>query len=255
MSEPRLVIRRQHPHRWRYIFAGTLSAILLLFALGVFAGWYWNMQAPLNRDQYHKLMSEVQEAYLINARLHEQIAILESSEEVARAANRELERTIANLQNQLAGAEGDLSFYKGLARAGGDRPGLAVHQLLITPSGTPGLFHFTLTLAQNLQEAEIIHGDVEFWFEGALDGEMLRLGLDQLLPAHSDELTYEFKYFQVLDGSLMMPANFQPQQVIVRLLPDAKESVTVQADFAWPTVLKRASLNPNQRAYRGAIEP
>jgi len=248
-APPGFVIRREDPRRRRLIAAGIALVVLVVLAAGFFAGRYSSAGDRERAERYRELMTELQDAYGDNARLRERIAALERSEQVARNANAELRGLIATLQEQLASVRGDLSLYKGLAAAGNGQSGLGVHQLVVTPTMAPRVYEFTLTLMQNLQRAEVTSGRARIYLEGSRDGRPARLGLDELRADGEASVPFSFKYFQLLEGSLTLPEDFQPGRVVIRLDPeDRDETETVEADFDWSAVVQPA----RQRAQSGA---
>lgn len=246
------VIKRSDPRRRRAIIAG-LAVLLAAAALaGYLAGRHHGAEERDRAARYRALMTDLQQAYTANARLRDGVAALERSEQVARNANSELKDLIVNLQDKLAVVRGDLSLYQGMAAAGGRQSGVGVHQLMVTPTMAPGVYEFTLMLTQNLQQAEVTRGEARIILEGSRDGRPARLGLEQLQADSSGSLAFSFKYFQMLEGSLTLPEDFQPGRVLVRLDPEGSgETETAEADFDWSAVVK----TPRQRALSGATGP
>jgi len=244
-----LVVRKIDPRRRRMLMAAAGACLLVAAALGFLLGRYSVGYIGEHAERYHKTLTSLQDAYADNARLRERVAALESSEQVARGANGDLREQIGGLQQQLADVKGELSLYKSLAAAGSNGTGLGVHQVLIRPTGAPNVFEYTLTLMQNLEKADVISGTVRIWVEGSLGGEPARLGLERLQANEPDGLDYSFKYFQVLRGSITLPADFEPARILVELDPDrGGESETVKADFDWAGVVKRPSRDPEDGA-------
>lgn len=246
------VIRKSDPRRRRAI-AGGLVVLLAVAALaGFLAGHYHGAEERDSAERHRELMTELQKAYAANAELRNRVAALERSEQVARNANAELKTLIGSLQEKLAAVRGDLSLYQGLAAAGGNQPGLGVHRLVVSPTMAPRVYEFTLMLTQNLKQANMTSGKARIYLEGSRKGRPARLGLEQLQADSDGSLSFSFKYFQMLEGSLTLPEDFQPGRIVVRLDPEGKgKTETSQADFDWSAVVKQ----PRQRAKSGATGP
>lgn len=248
-APPGFVIRRVDPRRRRLIAAGIAVLVAVALVAGYAGGRFTGADDRDRAERYRELMTDLQEAYGANARLRERVAALERSEQVARNANAELRELITRLQEQLAAVRGDLSLYQGLAAAGNGRPGLGVHQLVVSPTMAPRVFDYTLTLMQNLEQAELTRGRVRLFLDGSRDGKPVRLGLEELQAGAEPALAFSFKYFQLLEGSLTLPEDFQPGRVLIRLDPEGKnETETVEADFDWSAVVQPA----RHRATSGA---
>lgn len=246
------VIKRTDPRRRRFLLAGVCVLMAAAAIAGYLAGRYQGADERERAERHQALLTEVQHAYAANARLRDRIAALERSEQIARNANAELKDQIVSLQEKLAAVRGDLSLYQGLAAAGGRQEGLGVHQFVISPTRADGVFEFTLMLTQNLQRAEVTRGEVRIFLEGSRGGRPARLGLGEMQADSDGTLTFSFKYFQMLEGSLTLPEDFQPGRVVVRLDPEGRdESETAEADFDWAAVVKPA----RTRAQSGATGP
>lgn len=242
-SQASLVIRREDPRRRRLAWALAAAVAGALAALAFWWGYRAGVGDSPESQRHREVLTELQRAYAENGRLRERVAALERSEQVARNANHELRGEIGELQEELAAARSDLSLYQGLASAAGSADdGLGVHQLVVRPTAAPRVYDFTLTLLQNLEQAEPVRGRVGISVEGLQDGEPERLGLADMLASEEDGLDFAFKYFRLLDGTLTLPDGFAPGRVRVRLRPDgAPPDETVVADFEWSAVVKKAA--------------
>lgn len=221
-------------------------------AAGFLAGRHHDVDQRERAARYQELLTELQQAYSANARLRDRVAALERSEQVARNANAELRGLIVTLQEKLAAVRGDLTLYQGLAAAEGGQAGLDVHQLVVTPTMVPHVYEFTLMLRQNLKQADVTSGEARIYLEGSRDGRPARLGLEDLQANAEGSLSFRFKYFQMLEGSLTLPEDFRPGRVLVRLDPSGNDKTeTAEADFDWSAVVKP----PRQRAQSGATGP
>lgn len=238
-----LVIRRVDPHRRRLVWALALTAAAAVAVLVFWSGYRAGSADSPEGRRHREVLTELQRAYDESGRLRERIAALERSEQVARNANRELRGQIGELQQDLAAARTDLSLYQGLASAAGSAEnGLSLHQLVVRPTSAPRVYEFTLTLMQNLEQAEPVRGRAWISVEGFRDGDPERLELADMLASGEDSLDFAFKYFRLLGGTLTLPEDFAPGRIQVRLRPDgAPDAETVEADFEWSTVVKRTT--------------
>lgn len=246
------VIRKSDPRRRRAIAAG----LVLLLAAAVLAGFLAGREYAGDEGDasggHRELMTELQQAYAANAELRDRVAALERSEQVARSANSELKTLIGTLQEKLAAVRGDLSLYQGLAAAGGRRGGLDVHKLVVTPTMVPHVYEYTLMLTQDVKQSRVTQGEARIIVEGSRNGRPARLDLEQLQADSDGSVPFSFRYFQMLEGSLTLPEDFEPGRVLVRL--DAKgdrKTETAEADFDWSAVVKPT----RQRALNGATGP
>lgn len=47
------------------------------------------------------------------------------------------------------------------------------------------------------------------------------------------EIKLQFKYFQNLEGELVLPSNFQPEEIQILAVSEGKNSKTVEKTFPW----------------------
>ena len=163
-------------------------------------------------------------------RLRQRNTTLDTSDGTSRKANQVLQDTLAERDRQLADLRNDVAFYERLVGGGTQREGLAVHSLAMKP-GDDGSWRYTLTLTQNLKKATVSKGELSLQVEGVQDGKLSRLAWGELLQASDAKpQAFSFKYFQQLEGSLMLPPGFTPHRVRVNLRSDGRQTERV---FAW----------------------
>lgn len=155
-----------------------------------------------------------------NETLQQRITTLERAAEVDREAARALQATLAERNEELAALRNDVAFYERLAGGGTQRQPLAVHSLHFQQAGTGG-WRYVLTLTQNLKKAVVTKGSFTLAVEGMRNGKLHTLPWSELkqkqnAPARS----FSFKYFQQIEGSIVLPQGFTPHRVHVSLKSD-----------------------------------
>lgn len=163
-------------------------------------------------------------------RLRDRSTVLKRSDQVSRAANQELQSVLAERDEEIALLRADVAFYERLVGSPTQRQGLAVHSLTLDPGGD-GSFNYTLTLTQNLKKAKVSKGEVTLRIDGVRAGKLSSLQWDDLVQsAKAAPLAFGFKYFQQLEGSLMVPPDFTPHRVWVQVKSDAG---ALEQSFPW----------------------
>lgn len=151
--------------------------------------------------------------------LAQRVATLSRSDQVSRDANRRLQGTLAEREEQIAQLKADVNFYERLVGATGRRHGLAVHALRMQRQ-PGGAWHFTAVLTQNLDRAGVSSGEVELAIEGSDQGRLRTLDWATLRQQpRADGVPYSFRYFQEVQGDVFLPDGFAPSRVTVRLRP------------------------------------
>mgnify|MGYP003618417600 FL=1 len=107
-----------------------------------------------------------------------------------------------------------------------------MHELKLEPQRDPQLWHFVATLTQNLNRGAVNHGRLLLSVEASNGGRMQRLGWGELRQQqNAPGIEYSFKYFQQVEGDLVLPAGVRPVRVIARLVPAS--GAPQEQSFTW----------------------
>jgi hypothetical protein len=219
---PATTADRAHGHGVAYaliaVFIGALA----------FGGWgLWRVFAPVQGDPRALLRS--QQARI--AELEQRVATLARSDQISRDANRDLQGTLAERDEEIAGLRSDVAFYERFVGSTAQRRGLNVHELHLQRQNGQA-WHFTATLTQNLNRGAINRGGLTLSLEGSRNGRMQKLDWAQLRQQPSPPpLEYSFKYFQQVEGDVLLPPGLQPVRVVARLQPQG--GAVVEQSFTW----------------------
>lgn len=213
-------VARQRRLRW---LLGLLWLASLLCALGV--GLAIN-PAVVNTDNSAQIDGLQQE----NAALKGRESVLRRSEQVARIALEDLQRTLSERQEEIAGLRADLAFYGRLV-GGARREGLAIQAMRLRPVANSQAWNFAVTLTQNIKRDNDVEGRVSIGIDGVLNGKLTKLDWKALQQRdEAPGIEYRFKYFQQVRGTVMLPVGFQPSRLHVRA---EGEGGRAEQDFDW----------------------
>lgn len=197
------------------VLAGAWLLSLLL--VGWLASRYASPEGGGLREQLRQSEQQVQQLSGQVEELRQRQATLEASDRISRAANNEVQVSLAERDEEIAGLRADVAFYERLVGSTSQRKGLNAHSVEFTAEAA-GTFHYSVVLTQNLNRGAISKGQMRFSVEGVKDGKLTTVSWDELhqnrnVPGQE----YSFRYFQQLDGSVMLPRDFTPQRVRVSL--------------------------------------
>jgi hypothetical protein len=214
-----------HPggHRWVYL---AVAVFLFAIGFGLWGLWTTFFAGAAPDDRSFAALSARSD------RLSQEVSTLRRSDQISRDANRDLERTLAERDEEIAGLRADIAFYERFVGATGQRRGLSVHDLdMRLQSGDA--WHFVATLTQNVNRGAVNSGRITMALEGTRNDKLERLSWSTLRKqANAPGLGYSFKYFQQVEGEVMLPAGFKPLRVTVRLVPEGGSAV--EQSFPWP---------------------
>jgi hypothetical protein len=215
---------------------GIAYALVAVFLLAVVFGVWgvWTVLAPQSTDQ--GAVVAAQQARLDE--MEQRAATLARSDQISREANRDLQGTLAERDEEIAGLRADVAFYERLVGSTAKRHGLNVHQLQLQPQGGPA-WHFTATLTQNLNRGAVNSGRLTLSLEGSRDGKLQKLSWEQLRQQPGAAgVEYSFKYFQQVEGDVLLPPGLQPVRIIARLAPARGNAV--EQSFTWAEAASKA---------------
>ena len=215
-----------------------VAAIAVLWLLSLALGWLLVARmagAPGQGDARGQLRTSERAVAQQKRQLDElnqRLVTLARSDQISRAANGELQSSLAERDEEIASLRADVAFYERLVGSTAQRKGLNVHSVEFTPTDA-GSWNYRAVLTQNLNRGAISQGQMRFSVEGVRAGKLATLGWDELhqktgVPGQD----YSFRYFQELGGDVMLPRDFTPQRVRVSLRGGAGG---VEQIFDWKT--------------------
>lgn len=230
-----IVPRAQQPRRWRWLLALAWILSLLACAWGVHR---WSVPA------LGRALGELDRAEQEQAALREQLeallrekAVLERSDQIHREALTRLQETLAEREEELAALRADVAFYERLVGGSARQKGLAVHSVHFEPL-RDGRLRYEITLSQNLKTSAMTEGSLSFSIEGRVDGRPQVLEWAKLDPAAEGRpRTFSFRYFQQIKGSILLPPEFRPERVRLRIQRKGSE---VEKTIPWEETKKPA---------------
>jgi len=226
-SRFKVVLRQPKPKKpwrlWLIVFALWLLSLLAVAGLAA-------MQfLPSPETDQEEAARQVT---LLQAQLEElrqKQATLEASEQISRAANAEIQATLVERDEEIASLRANIAFYERLVGATAQRRPLSAYSVDFTPEAA-GSWHYNVMLTQNLNRGGVSRGQMRFSIEGVKDGKLSTLSWHELHQRENQPgQNFSFRYFQQLNGSIMLPEGFIPQRV--RISVSGGESQT----FDWKT--------------------
>ena len=137
--------------------------------------------------------------------------------DVVRRANALLRESERHRQDEIAGLQADLAFYRRRGGANGSQAALAVHHMELQRTRSPRVYLLVFTLTQNLRWASSIAGRVQLGVDGIQEDVARHLDNKQLLAETADPLKFQFKYFQQFERLITLPEGFEADRLTISL--------------------------------------
>lgn len=226
-SSPRFIVQQHDPAASRRRLLLALALWLTSLALAAAAGWYVARSPVTGPDpaEFSRLQSE-------NETLKQRVAVLERADQVDRVASSDLQQTLREREEEIAGLRTDLGFYARLVGGGARREGLSVHSVHVEPVRDSSAWNVVVTLTQNMKRSQSSEGRLQLAVEGVANGQLKTLAWNELGAGDTAGLPFAFKYFQRVSGTVMLPAGFTPNRIKV-VAEATGGGGRVEQGFAW----------------------
>lgn len=168
--------------------------------------------------------------------LKQQVANLQRAAQVNDVATRSLRGTLAQREEEVSGLRADLGFYSRLVGGDAQRQGLKLQEIKLQPIVGSRGWNLSLSLTQNAKRGEETAGNAQVSVEGLQNDKVTRLDWDALGDAtQKDGLPFRLTYFQQLHGTIVLPADFRPTRLRIRIQPASGDPI--DRTIAWGDAL------------------
>ena len=232
MNDKRFVVSQHRP--WRRGIETLL--ILTILVVAGFVVHYVSQLGNLSRLAELKfertgLQQRNSELHVENVRLSEQIAILQRAVQIDSKAYGDVTGHLESMQDENLALKEEVAFYRSIV-AENDRKGLSIQTFLIDREAQNS-YRFELVLTRTMNSDKVVSGTIDLSVAGSLSGQVKRLRFADLSDPKTSEIVFEFKYFQRLQGRLVLPPDFIPRQVYVKVNLVGERSSQAEKSFGW----------------------
>jgi hypothetical protein len=234
---PRFVVRSlDAPNDKRRLLWLAGAWLVSLFVVALLSAWLNGHASPEASDR-----SQLRRVSGQNDELLQQVANLQRSEQVSKIAANELKSTLGEREEEISGLRTDLAFYSRLVGGAAQREGLNLQDVRLTPvAGSPQAWNFVLTLTQNAKRGSEIKGKASIAVEGVRGDKVVVLEGNALGDAaQASGVAFSFKYFEQVQGTVVLPADFKPTRLRIRIDTDGNDDTS--STVAWADATKKTS--------------
>jgi hypothetical protein len=231
----KLVVRSHSPRKRAVLLAGLASlAVGLLYAmfeLGRYDAGYRVVDAVRGALASSARLRDLESE---NARLRSQVEAADVARRVDREGYKQVERSLGDMQSQIARLNQDLSFYRGLVQPD-SAVGVKVQRLQIIPQAQANQYQLRFVLMQVSKPDKPVSGNTVISIDGLIGGKPLNLSLARISPKGRVSLAYSFRYFQDFDEILQLPPGFEATRVNVEIRSGRDAKNPYRQAFVWKT--------------------
>jgi hypothetical protein len=167
--------------------------------------------------------------------LRQQLANQERASDIDRQASLQVRDEFAALESKLLAARKELAFYRGIVAPSDNKTGLNIQRFDLEPGAADGRYRYKLMLTQVKRNDRYARGSVDIDIDGIRDGKHEVLSFTGLQVDGSAPLKFKFRYFQDFDGEIVVPKEFEPQRLTIRVKPSGKgQPAGIEKTMEWP---------------------
>lgn len=213
----------------------VLLLAYLVFEFGRIQGGYDILDVKKERLASEDAVAGLQQEIVT---LKEQIALLETDQEVDAESYKEVGASLVKLQAKIQEQKDAIAFYRGIVSPEDGEAGLRVQDLKLTRSARERAFNVRLVLVQSLKHDRKVSGDVSLSVEGEQGGETATYPYRELMPEESKgDWAFSFRYFQDFDREIVLPDGFTPERIIIEVHSKTRSIDSIEETYPWTTSL------------------
>ncbi len=223
----------QRSLRMALLVSGLVALLMLAgaFYLGERAAY---SGLRLDPELYYSMQKEIPQ-------LKAQIQSLQADAEVQRTrasvdqnALEMVRKDMAAQEEQIASLEEGLRFYRSLMAPGEIAQGLSLRPLELVETDEPGHFAFRIVAQQEARKHDLLTGELTAVVLGTKNGEEVSFQLSDLSDdVEKNPIALKFRYFQSIEGTLVLPEGFEPRWVDVTATARSPHKAETAEHFPW----------------------
>jgi len=227
------------PVRSGVLWALALFSVIVAVAVGyLFAEQKQQISdqpANTERAAMQAMVTQLQDQ---NNELVTKLARFEQSDAIDSTTNKEMLKSLAEKEQEVKTLNEELSFYKKIVSPEGFDEGLGIDSFSMDYAENVNEYNYKLVLTQVGGGSLEARGTVLLRVQGTQDGfekvlEWWDLRPDSSLPMPS----FGFKYFQRMDGKIILPDGFIARVVLVKIIPDSTSLKSSEQSYTWDAVI------------------
>jgi hypothetical protein len=217
----------------------VILVVVLMMALAVEVGFYLGQHSAFsgmgaNPETYQAMQAELLSVENALRSRDAELEIVSTRREVDRQTLELVRKELAGQNDEIAALEEGLAFYRGLMSPGDIAPGLNLHGVELKEGEQPGHYFFRIVLQQEARKHALLKGTLEAVISGVMDGEVAEYSLAELSDdIEAEDIALQFRYFQSIEGQLVLPQGFEPSEVRVQASTKKPHNFEIREEYPW----------------------
>jgi uncharacterized membrane-anchored protein YhcB (DUF1043 family) len=229
------VIRRLGPFRSALLLFSVIA--ICLFCGYRFGNFFHQYQQKILEQQQLRL----DELYQKQSKQVKIINQLKVELEVERLANNESQKLLKKIEQDHYQVKKQLAFYEKVMAPEKQADGIVIEDFSVQATQSEDHFRFQVVLMQQQSNKRFVKGHIKLSIVGSLIDQPKKISLNELSPMTDQQLSFSFKYFQIIEGEFTLPDSFIAEKIeLAAILPKRKwqKGSRIDQNYLWPTVIE-----------------
>lgn len=224
------------------VFRSSLLLIMLVITC-IFVGYRMGNYFHAHQSEalsYHKKRLEL--LYKQQGEQIKRINTLEVELALEKMANQKSLSLLKEVENEHYQLKKELAFYEKIMAPEKQADGVVLDDFIVSKTETENRYNFRAFLVHQLIQKRYAKGFVDIKISGSMNNKTKVLSLAEISELTKKELSFSFKFFQVVEGAFTLPKDFSPEKInVIITLPKGRwqKYHRLEESFKWNKELGR----------------
>ena len=184
------------------------------------------------------LVSRVAELEVRNEKLLQKNAHLAGSSKIEHDAYELANQELIRLQQELLAQKEELAFYRGIVSPKNATLSVNLQSFEVRRKNNQNQYSYKMILTKSGKSTKKIAGGASVLIRGENGSGVSELKMkDLFLENKGKDTKFAFRYFQVFEGDIALPAGFEPFEVEIGIKPSTKKVKSFSETISWARAL------------------
>ncbi len=224
---------------------GLLSVVLVaaLIAFLTYKNGFWMFSKDLKGRQLETKTTELTQYHQEFEKLKKDLIALSQENAIQKATNKALNKKLLLVEDQLTESRKKQLLYDDILSSDDENKGLNIRHFdmrkRVNNKGEDR-YHYTAVLSQAKGGKKIIQGQYVIRITGRQNGkEVSYTHRDLAADGIEAERKFSLKYYQSLEGDIVIPKDFHPNKVTLWIIPKNRTLKTQRKSYQWKPLISQ----------------
>lgn len=200
-------------YRQKFGFVRFYALTIVVLSLIFYAGYeFANIQKNKLEAQNRLINKSLGNLTKVHEQLQSEFNIVKVELDIAQLTNERSQETIKDSINREQDLIEQVSFYQRVMAPEMTQDGFVVQRMEINPTLSQRNYAIKMMLLQHEDVKAVIKGKLRIQIFGSAQGKPVNLSIEGLQDEPKTSLSFAFKYFQVIETNVTLPAGFTPEK-------------------------------------------